>query len=1117
MTVGEIVAVLKVDATQFRQGLAKANSLLEQNGALATRAATMLAGFSAAIVGAFAYFTKQAVEFEAAMRNVNSILKQSEENYRATSAAVLALAGDVGQAPAVLARGLYDIVSSGFEGADALQVLEASARAATAGLTDTATASRAIVATLNAYGMGADEVGRVSDVLFKTVERGVVTFGELSQNLGEVISTAAQARVPIEDVGAAIATMTKAGIQAPEAVTSLNQVLLSFIRPTDQAREVAKQYGIELNATTLAALGLGGTMKQLAERLRTNTTEIEQLIKMGASEAQIMMLVATRAGMTSEALAELFPNVRALRGALALAAEEGKQFSEDIEAMAAATGSTAAAFAEQGKAFQQEWAKTWAGARAFMIKTGADFIFVLQGIASALKALITLAEAVPQPVRVIVAVLALVAAGLAAVTAGFMMWNTQMAGGLTLAAAMTGAMAQMTGAIAAANVQITIHTFGLTRMGAGLKAVAGYVTNWRGILWDATMWWKKLWIAARSPGVQGLGLVGVAIAIVAIGTAALNAAADLKRLNAEFADLQKKARQMPEVAPEVMKAAADLKPTYFDVLSEKVSKWFGIQSAHMNLYRQQVALAAGAFEVAERRKAAAAAGTAALQQDLLAAEQGALKLRLEAIDKQAEKWVRAGRDEVAVTKWAEREKAKARGDEKMAVMRIEAEILEAQGKSLEARLKMIDIETAERVKSLMEAGRAEQEAMELAEQWAKEQRRKARDEEAREEKLRAEERIRRFEDTAGSIVSTWRTAADNMRRAGRLQADDYAAQMVRILQFIEQINEAQRQAGQAPVLVDERRQAIEDLGNLQKELTDDVAEKERRLQEQRRERAREQREWAKQLHDYEMQMHDLAFQHRRDLLTVAGELEAKQAKQIVEEEIARLQSRLYYERLTAEERLTTEKRLNELKAAAAGEEQAVVAARIQQAQINADELRMLQQKLGYQKVGAEEQLDVAKRLHDLIMEMARAGELAPEQARAALQESYRAMEDARKQQRAEAQKAHEETLRGFDEALGKLEKEKTTLLDYLQRVGPAIQQIVDDFYGRVQQWMQALSAQLEIRPAPGAAAAGAAAAGGQRIFNIYFGGREVGAPADVERMLEEMAKRIERATANPRN
>lgn len=155
---------------------------------------------------------KMAASYDKAMHNVNSIAKLPEDQFKKLEAQVLKLSTTVPQSAETLAKGLYDIQSSGFAANDALGILEVSAKAASAGLSNTDVASKAITAVLNAYGMGADQAGRVSDVLFKTVDRGVLTFEDLATNIGDVVGTANIAGVSIEDVGAAFATMERTNI-----------------------------------------------------------------------------------------------------------------------------------------------------------------------------------------------------------------------------------------------------------------------------------------------------------------------------------------------------------------------------------------------------------------------------------------------------------------------------------------------------------------------------------------------------------------------------------------------------------------------------------------------------------------------------------------------------------------------------------------------------------------------------------------------------------------------------------------------------------------------------------------------------------------------------------------
>jgi hypothetical protein len=156
----------------------KAARNLEQLGTVSAKGAGL--GLAVLAAGTI-YAAKTAGDFEKQMRNVNSIAKLSEAGYRSLSKGVLSLAGETAQAPKVLAEGLYQLVSSGFNAADSLTILHASAKAATAGLTDTSTATTAVAAVLNAYRLPASEASAVSDVLFETVNRGVLTFAELSK------------------------------------------------------------------------------------------------------------------------------------------------------------------------------------------------------------------------------------------------------------------------------------------------------------------------------------------------------------------------------------------------------------------------------------------------------------------------------------------------------------------------------------------------------------------------------------------------------------------------------------------------------------------------------------------------------------------------------------------------------------------------------------------------------------------------------------------------------------------------------------------------------------------------------------------------------------------------
>jgi len=305
----------------------------------------LAAGAGLAAAG-LTYATSKAIEFDKAMRNVNSLAGLSEEKFATLEKRVIAMSTTLPQSATILAEGLYDIQSSGFSGADAMKVLEASALSASAGLTTTEVSAKAISAVLNAYGLKAKDAADVSDVLFQTVNAGVISFDELATGLGNVVGGTAAAKVSIDQVGSAIATMTLAGIGGAEATTSLNALMQKLVQPSDALAAMYEKLGYESGASALETDGLRGVM----EKLRT----------------------ATGGNITT--LLELFPEIRAARGALALMANEGKNYTKvagQIEDKNGRAGAAQKVFNEQMKS---------ASAQLELMKNKADAVAISLGL-----------------------------------------------------------------------------------------------------------------------------------------------------------------------------------------------------------------------------------------------------------------------------------------------------------------------------------------------------------------------------------------------------------------------------------------------------------------------------------------------------------------------------------------------------------------------------------------------------------------------------------------------------------------------------------------------------------------------------------------------------------------
>ncbi|MBA7582863.1 hypothetical protein ES708_24801 [subsurface metagenome] len=274
---------------------------------------TIFGGIATAI---FTVAVKGAADFETQLANVSTMLDESAmrilPEYRR---GLQSLSVEFGESTQTLSKGLYDILSASIPPAEALGVLEVSARAAAAGITDTGVAADAITTILNSYGFSADQAGMVSDKLFAIVKEGKTTFAELAPSIGKVAATASMAGLSFDDLGACIATMTRAGIRTEETMTAINGVLIAFLKPTDEAIAAAGKFGLELNTTTLQTEGLTGVMDKLKDA-------------------------------TAEQLAAIFPNIRGLKG-MAAALGDAEGYARSYALMLESAGLTQEAFAKQ--------------------------------------------------------------------------------------------------------------------------------------------------------------------------------------------------------------------------------------------------------------------------------------------------------------------------------------------------------------------------------------------------------------------------------------------------------------------------------------------------------------------------------------------------------------------------------------------------------------------------------------------------------------------------------------------------------------------------------------------------------------------------------------------------
>lgn len=271
---------------------------------------------TAPILAAGTAAVKFSIDFENGMAKVATIADTSKVSLDSLRKGLLELSNQTGISVNELTEAEYQAISAGIDTANSVKFLEAAVKAAKGGFTDTATAVDALSTVLNAYGLKASEVKRITDEMMVAQNYGKTTFGEMAQSIGNVIPIAAALNVSTKELFASLAVLTKNGIQTSEAVTGLKAALSNIMKPSSEAAKLAEQLGLEFNAAHLRSVGWAKFLEEVREKT----------------------------GGNAEMMAKLFGSVEALNAVTVLAGKGAQDFSTALGMMANAAGTTDKAF-----------------------------------------------------------------------------------------------------------------------------------------------------------------------------------------------------------------------------------------------------------------------------------------------------------------------------------------------------------------------------------------------------------------------------------------------------------------------------------------------------------------------------------------------------------------------------------------------------------------------------------------------------------------------------------------------------------------------------------------------------------------------------------------------------
>ena len=320
-----------------------------------TKAQTGMAGIAkaggiaviagAALAGGMVLLAKKAGEVETGFAKVNTLLDEGQDAQKLFSNFVeetnIAM-GNQGNQLDVLS-GLYQTISAGItDTTEAQTFMNAASKTAVGGSAELSSVILAGTKAMAGFGLGIEDTDRIFDVFAGTVKAGQTTMGELANAFPNVAGMAGEAGLTIEETMGVFAGLTKVLASSDETATALSATIRAFIKPSEAMKEIVTGLGFESASAMIKEKGLTESLKMLNGAVDGDT----------------------------EAMGELFPNVRALKAVFPLLGTAADDVAASIDIVSNSTGLANKQYEDMTDTLEYKWGVAMSKAENGVVSIG---------------------------------------------------------------------------------------------------------------------------------------------------------------------------------------------------------------------------------------------------------------------------------------------------------------------------------------------------------------------------------------------------------------------------------------------------------------------------------------------------------------------------------------------------------------------------------------------------------------------------------------------------------------------------------------------------------------------------------------------------------------------------
>ncbi len=269
----------------IRRSTAEQDAITSSRRSMIPSAGAVLMG-GAIAAGVVAAPLVLAQHFQSMTQSVANNTTMTNADLASMRGHVLDLAAYSGASTDSIAQGYQHVTNYGYSMADATKIANAAIKSAVSTGANASDVFQTLGNVMHEYNIPAGQAARVMDTLHYAAAQGNMTLEQFVEQGGKAIGIAANLHVPVDQVAAAYAALTRHGQDPATAATNIVGMMSKIINPAKAARvelaRLSQSSGIDLLAdftpAGLKAKGLTGVLHDLAIATHGNVAEIFQLI-----------------------------------------------------------------------------------------------------------------------------------------------------------------------------------------------------------------------------------------------------------------------------------------------------------------------------------------------------------------------------------------------------------------------------------------------------------------------------------------------------------------------------------------------------------------------------------------------------------------------------------------------------------------------------------------------------------------------------------------------------------------------------------------------------------------------------------------------------------------------